>query len=102
MPPGARHTTSLIFGLDFNSNPAIWVGAVVIVAIWIANVFGVRPAVWTGYVTAGALCFPLFLTMFVPYITGDFSTSNLHNNIDLGARLGQRQRPSASSSRGST
>jgi len=79
------HTASLIFGMDFNSNPAIWVGAVVIVAIWVANVFGIRPAVWIGYVTAGALCFPLFLTMIAPYITGDFSTSNLHNNIDLGA-----------------
>jgi amino acid transporter len=79
------HTTSLIFGLDFNSNPAIWVGAVIIILIWAANVFGIRPAVWTGYVTAGALCFPLFLTMIVPYFTGDWSSSNLSSNIDWGS-----------------
>jgi amino acid transporter len=72
---------SLILGMDFTSNPSIWVGAGIILLIWIANVFGVRPAVWTGYVTAGALSIPLFLVMFAPYITGDFNSSNLHNNI---------------------
>ncbi len=75
-------TTSLIAGLDFNSNPAIWVGAVIIVGIWVANVFGVRPAVWTGYVTAAALSIPLFLVMLAPLYSSDFSTSNLHDNIN--------------------
>ena len=46
--------------------------------------FGVRPAVWTGYVTGGLLLFPLFVLIFVPYITGDWSSSNLHNLIDFG------------------
>jgi len=52
--------------------------------IWGANVWGVRPAVWTGYVTGGLLLFPLFVLIVVPYITGDWSSSNLHNLIDFG------------------
>ena len=43
-----------------------------------------RPAVWTGYVTGGLLLFPLFVLIVVPYITGDWSSSNLHNLIDFG------------------
>jgi amino acid transporter len=78
------HTTSLFAGMDFNSNPAIWVGAGIIVLIWIANVFGVRPAVWTGYLTAGALCFPLFLTMFAVF-SSQWSSSNLTSTIDWGS-----------------
>ena len=78
-------TSSLVGGVDFNSSPSILIGAAIILMIWAANVFGVRPAVWAGYVTAGALCFPLFLTMFAPYVTGDFSSSNLHSTIDWGS-----------------
>ena len=55
-----------------------------IVIIWAANVFGVRPAVWTGYVTGVLLLFPLFVLIFLPYITGDWSSSNLHSFIDWG------------------
>ena len=53
-----------------SSGPAILIGAVLIVIIWVANVFGVRPAVWTGYVTGILLLFPLFVLIFLPYITG--------------------------------
>ena len=42
------------------------------------------PAVWTGYVTGGLLLFPLFVLIVVPYITGDWSSGNLHNLIDFG------------------
>jgi amino acid transporter len=67
-----------------SSGPAILIGAVLIVIIWAANVFGVRPAVWTGYVTGVLLLFPLFVLIFLPYITGDWSSSNLHDLIDWG------------------
>jgi amino acid transporter len=56
----------------------------VIVVIWLFNVLGMRPAVWVGYVTGGLLLIPLAVFMFLPYIVGDWSTSNLHNNIDWG------------------
>jgi len=77
-------TSHLLLGIDFNSNPAILIGAAIILVIWAANVFGVRPAVWAGYVTAACLSVPLFLTMFAPYLTGDFHASNLHNTIQWG------------------
>ena len=95
-------TSSLLFGLDFNSNPAIWVGAVVIVAIWVANVFGVRPAVWTGYVTGRRALLPAL---------PDDDRAVHHRRLQhvepaqqhrSRCRLGQRQRRSASSSRGCT
>jgi len=70
--------------VNFYSSPAILIGAVAILVIWGANVWGVRPAVWTGYVTGGLLLFPLFVLIVVPYITGDWSSSNLHNLIDFG------------------
>jgi len=70
--------------VNFYSSPAILIGAVAILGIWAANVLGVRPAVWTSYVTGGLLLFPLFVLIFVPYLTGDWSSGNLHNLIDFG------------------
>ena len=70
--------------VNFYSSPAILIGAVAILGIWAANVLGVRPAVWTSYVTGGLLLFPLFVLIVVPYLTGDWSSGNLHNLIDFG------------------
>jgi amino acid transporter len=70
--------------VNFYSSPAILIGAVAILGIWGANVLGVRPAVWTSYVTGGLLLFPLFVLIVVPYLTGDWSSGNLHNLIDFG------------------
>src|SRR5205814_7474394 len=53
--------------------------------IWGFNVAGMRPAVWVGYVTGALLLIPLAVIMFLPYITGDWHSSNLHNNIDWGS-----------------
>jgi amino acid transporter len=57
----------------------------IIAIIWAFNVIGIRPAIWVGYVTGALLLIPLAVFMFLPYITGDFSTSNLHSNIDWGS-----------------
>jgi amino acid transporter len=81
---GTTHN-ELILGIDFDASPAIWIGAVIILGIWAANVFGVRPAVWTGYVTGACLLVPLAVVIFLPYVTGDFESSNLHNFIDWGS-----------------
>ena len=43
-----------------------------IAVVWAFNVFGVRPAVWFGYVTGALLIIPAFVLMFLPYITGDW------------------------------
>ena len=57
----------------------------IILVIWAFNVSGMRPAVWVGYVTGALLMLPLAAMMFLPYITGDWHSSNLHNNIHATA-----------------
>ena len=71
-------------GFDFNL--AVVLGMVLILLVWLFNVYGVRPAVWFGYVTGGLLCIPAFVLMFLPYITGEWSSSNI--NFDIGANGG--------------
>ena len=45
-------------GAGFDLNLAIVLGMVAMLLVWAFNVFGVRPAVWFGYVTGGALLLP--------------------------------------------
>ena len=62
-----------------------------ILLVWLFNVFGVRPAVWFGYVTGGAAAASrCFVLMFLPYITGDWSSSNMQWNIGSGGGLRAR------------
>ena len=51
------------------------IGCSLILLVWFFNVFGVRPAVWFGYVTGALLFIPAFVLMFLPYITGEWSSS---------------------------
>ena len=55
--------------------------------VWLFNIYGVRPAVWFGYVTGALLCIPVFVLMFFPYITGDWHSSNMQWNIGTGGGL---------------
>src|SRR5919112_38424 len=80
---GADWSTS---GAGFDLTLPIVIGAGLIVLVWAFNVFGVRPAVWFGYVTGALLCIPAFVLMFLPYITGDWSSSNI--NFEIGANGG--------------
>jgi amino acid transporter len=52
-----------------------------IVAVWLFNIFGIRPAVWVSYITGAMLMIPLAVFIFVPYLTGDWHSSNLHWSI---------------------
>ncbi len=54
---------------------------VIIASIWTFNVLGMRPVVWVGYVTGALLLIPLAVIMFLPYVTGDWHSSNLHSTI---------------------
>jgi amino acid transporter len=56
--------------------------------VWAFNVLGVRPAVWFGYVTGAALILPAAVLMFLPYITGDWSSDNMTWEIGAGGGLG--------------
>src|SRR5215211_4566754 len=61
----------------FDLTLAVLFGVALILVVWLFNIFGVRPAVWFGYVTGGLLIIPAFVLMFLPYITGDWSSSNM-------------------------
>jgi len=74
-----------LLGIPFYWSFPIALTVTVILVIWAFNVLGMRPAVWVGYVTGALLLIPLAIMMFLPYFTGDFSTDNLHNNIDWGS-----------------
>jgi amino acid transporter len=72
-------------GFDFSLPIVIGMGLILLV--WAFNVFGVRPAVWFGYVTGALLCIPAFVLMFLPYLTGDWSGSNFEWGIGAGGGL---------------
>jgi amino acid transporter len=74
-------------GAGFDITLPIVIGAALIAVVWAFNVFGVRPAVWFGYVTGGLLCIPAFVLMFLPYVTGDWSSSNMTWSIGSGGGL---------------
>src|SRR5215213_8753334 len=80
-------TTWSTSGAGFDFTLPIVIGIGFIVLVWLFNVFGVRPAVWFGYVTGGLLCVPAFVLMFLPYLTGDWSGDNMNFNIGANGGL---------------
>lgn len=74
-------------GAGFDLNLAIVLGMVAIALVWAFNVLGVRPAVWFGYVTGAALILPAAVLMFLPYVTGDWSSDNMTWEIGAGGGL---------------
>jgi amino acid transporter len=51
--------------------------AVLIVAVWLFNIFGVRPSLVVGYVTGALMMIPLGVFMVLPYFTGNWESSNM-------------------------
>lgn len=74
-------------GAGFDLTLPIVLGVALIAIVWAFNIFGVRPAVWFGYVTGALLVIPAAVLMFLPYITGDFQGSNLSWSIGSGGGL---------------
>lgn len=58
------------------------IAAGVIIAVWIVNIFGIRPAVWLAYVTGAMLMIPLAVFIVLPYFTGDWESSNMTWTLD--------------------
>jgi amino acid transporter len=75
-------------GANFDINLPIVLGAGAILIVWLFNIFGVRPAVWFGYVTGAMLVVPAAVLMFLPYVTGDWHSSNMDWLIGSGGGLG--------------
>jgi amino acid transporter len=55
-----------------------FIGIGCIVLVWVFNIFGVRPFAWLTYVTGALLMIPLAVFIFVPYLSGDWHSSNVH------------------------
>jgi amino acid transporter len=54
----------------------------VIFAVWLFNVFGLRPAVWVTYATGAILVFIVLIMMFGTFLTGDWSSSSFEWKLD--------------------
>jgi amino acid transporter len=74
-------------GAGFDLTLPIVIGIALILIVWLFNVYGVRPAVWFAYVTGGLLMIPVLVLMFLPYITGDWQSSNMQWNIGSGGGI---------------
>jgi amino acid transporter len=48
-----------------------------IILVWLLNIFGIRPAVWISYVTGIGLMVPLVIFILVPYLDGNWHSSNM-------------------------
>jgi amino acid transporter len=75
-------------GAGFDLNLAIAIGIGAIALVWGFNILGVRPAVWFGYLTGALLIIPAFVLMFLPYITGDWTSDHMTWEIGAGGGLG--------------
>jgi amino acid transporter len=73
---------------NFQWNLPVYIGIGCIIAVWLFNIYGVRPAVWLSYVTGGLLILPAVALMFLPYLTGDWSSDNMTWEIGAGGGLG--------------
>jgi amino acid transporter len=54
----------------------------VIAAVWLVNIFGIKPAVWLAYATGAMLMIPLAVFIILPYFTGDWESSNMTWTLD--------------------
>jgi amino acid transporter len=68
------------FHIDF----AVTLAIVFLLLVYFANARGIRGTVLFSYVTGVLLLIPCLALMFLPYITGDWHSSNLHSNIASG------------------
>jgi amino acid transporter len=59
-----------------------FIAAGLILLVWLANIFGIRPAVWVAYATGAMLMVPLFVFIVLAYITGDWASGNMDFGVD--------------------
>jgi len=78
----AGETWTFSSGLKTDLGLEHLIAILVIVVVWAINLLGIRPAVWIAYLTGGLLLVPLFVFMFLTYLTGDWSSGNMSWGID--------------------
>ncbi len=78
-----------------NATWTLWDGAVhlglphfiavgLIIAVWLFNVFGIRPAVWLAYVTGALLMVPLAVFVVLPFLSGNWQAAKLTWTVGSG------------------
>jgi len=67
--------TTPVAGVHIGLQHLIAIG--LIICVWLFNFFGTRIAVGFNYLAGVLLMFPLFCFTILPFINGDFTTSNL-------------------------
>ena len=77
-PAGSRNSTWSVYDGVVHLGLANFIAIGVIAGVWAFNIFGIRPMKGLTYVTAGLLFLVLIFFMFVPYISGDWHSSNVH------------------------
>jgi len=70
--------TWTIFDGVINVGLPHFIAAGLILLVWAFNIFGIRPAVWFGYVTGVLLMIPLAVFIIGPFVTGQWQSANLH------------------------
>ena len=74
------HWSGAHFHIDF----AVTLAIVFLLLVYFTNARGIRGTVLFSYVTGVLLLIPCLALMFLPYITGDWHSSNLHSSIAGG------------------
>jgi amino acid transporter len=71
--------------------PAQMIGVALVAGVWLFNVLGVKPTLTVAYVTGALLMIPLAIFIILPYLTGDWQSSNLEyasvegfSNLEVG------------------
>lgn len=77
--PGQDWTVNLGF---VDAGLGHFIGAGLVVVVWLFNLFGIRPAVWVAYLTGAMLMISLVVFIVIPYLTGDWKSSNLTWGLD--------------------
>ena len=74
--PGSASTVYFSIGNN-HLGPSHMIAIGLIAAVWLFNIFGVKPSLLLGYVTGVLLMFPLVIFMIVPFLNGDYHASNM-------------------------
>jgi amino acid transporter len=72
------HTTFTVYDGVVHLGLAHFIAIGVIIAVWAFNIFGIRPMKGLIYLTGGLLTLALFAFILLPYLTGDWHSSNVH------------------------
>ncbi len=62
----------------------------VLVLGWLLNILGMRPAMWLMYATGALVLIPIVVFTLAPIISGDWSISNMHWDLDASGSSGFR------------